>query len=433
MIFRETLISRSFLRSRSAHVVLLLTLLTSPPGFGQEPVADQVGDFDLHEVVVLVSDPYRDNANAPELFFSTLPGFVRTKRPRAETDKRSQPMPIGAIRFHGEAPQGLDVLVSVAQGRFLGHWPRGKGGNKRLLWEDVQLTTDVVRLRLVPEEHWFNDLRAGTALYATVRTRTERSLLYDVELRYSAPVRVEIDGADGYRVHNESDFAVHDLEIYRPSKARWRVGHAAHVPPKKDTEAFGPPAPPVSQPTTDSQAASSPSSETQPAATQPAAEVAATLVTLGEHSTDDCFEALAGWKDRLADLGLTTAETNAALATLAEHALDPNWLTVLYRLDPAELDKLLPLEVVPQPPTIVRVGLVILVNADPAMPDRIQALIAQLGDRAWSTRQTAERELARLGQAALPHLKKVLNHSDLEIVFRAERLIEELSARETDK
>ena len=50
-------------------------------------------------------------------------------------------------------------------------------------------------------------------------------------------------------------------------------------------------------------------------------------------------------------------------------------------------------------------------------------LVKQLGDPSSKTRETAETRLFELGPVAVPALEDALTNKDVEIVFRAERLL----------
>jgi len=112
------------------------------------------------------------------------------------------------------------------------------------------------------------------------------------------------------------------------------------------------------------------------------------------------------------------------LRILETHALDQRRMTVVYRLDPAELDRLLPLEVTPTPRRTVRVGLVVARNIDPAVGGEIDQLVAQLASPDWDKREAASKQLAELGAAARPKLNAALQQKDLEVVWRAERILQ---------
>jgi hypothetical protein len=140
-------------------------------------------------------------------------------------------------------------------------------------------------------------------------------------------------------------------------------------------------------------------------------------------------EVLGGWGKRLAAEGFAPADVQQVLRILERHALDARRMTVAYRLDPAELDRLLPLEVTPAPRKTVRVGIVIARNVDPAVGDEIDQLIAQLGDADWDKREAATKQLAELSQAARPKLQAALQQKDMEVVWRAERLLQAMEAQ----
>ena len=84
---------------------------------------------------------------------------------------------------------------------------------------------------------------------------------------------------------------------------------------------------------------------------------------------------------------MTSKEAMAfVLKILAKQALDEKRLTAIYRMDPAELDRILPLEVVPQPKKVSRIALVVVTGIDPAIGDELDQLIKKLGDPAWKNR-----------------------------------------------
>jgi HEAT repeat protein len=75
----------------------------------------------------------------------------------------------------------------------------------------------------------------------------------------------------------------------------------------------------------------------------------------------------------------------------------------------------------------VRVATVIISGIDPGLSDQAEQLVAQLGDPSPSVREEAEHDLFDLGPVAIPALNEALNHQDLEIVYRAERLLRQLN------
>src|SRR4029079_4506017 len=85
--------------------------------------------------------------------------------------------------------------------------------------------------------------------------------------------------------------------------------------------------------------------------------------------------ALSAWGERLRSAGVVAADVAQIMRILETQALDKRRMTVVYRLDPAELDRLLPLEVTPTPRRTVRVGLVVARNIDPAVGGEIDELV----------------------------------------------------------
>jgi hypothetical protein len=136
---------------------------------------------------------------------------------------------------------------------------------------------------------------------------------------------------------------------------------------------------------------------------------------------------LSWWKTRLTGLGLGESEVRHTLAILKASALDDTQMTAVYRLDLAELDRMLPLEVTPEPSRVIRVALVILTHADPDLAGQVDSLIAQLGDLSWARREEAHKQLLQIGPGAKKSLEAALENEDIEIVYRAEQLLEAIN------
>ena len=80
-----------------------------------------------------------------------------------------------------------------------------------------------------------------------------------------------------------------------------------------------------------------------------------------------------------------------------------------------------------RPRKLVRTALLVVHGVDPRLQDRARALVQQLGDHSPKVRETAESTLATMGPVALPALEDALINKDVEIVFRAERLLLKLN------
>jgi hypothetical protein len=70
-------------------------------------------------------------------------------------------------------------------------------------------------------------------------------------------------------------------------------------------------------------------------------------------------------------------------------------------------------------------------NSDTAAkPNHVAALIKQLGDKAFTKREAASKELADIGEPALAALQKAaISSDDLELRRRAERIIQTITTR----
>jgi WD40 repeat protein len=78
-------------------------------------------------------------------------------------------------------------------------------------------------------------------------------------------------------------------------------------------------------------------------------------------------------------------------------------------------------------------AMVYAVNLHDATADeqsRIRELIAQLKDESYEVRETAEREISRIGMIAEPQLQQAIDDEDAEIRVRARRLREKVLSPE---
>jgi hypothetical protein len=150
-------------------------------------------------------------------------------------------------------------------------------------------------------------------------------------------------------------------------------------------------------------------------------------VTLGEPLALDSPESAAkttrALAERLAKAGLSAHEAESFVDHYHALVFEGQALVVACRLDPAVMDEKIPLSVFPAPAKIVRVGMVLLRNADPQLGPEVDKLIAQLGDRKFSVREAAHRQIAEMGPLAFASLNKALNHADPEIAIRCERIL----------
>lgn len=415
--------------------------------------------YEVVEWLVLVADPNVSQANAATMFKSTLPSFADTRRPPADDEAATaaQPMPVGVVRFAGlpeERAQKVDVLVEAKGGRFLSRWPQARSSADRELWQNLELTRDDAGTQPVDANHWFAALRKPDATWLARGGRAERFLLYDLELPFTSPLRLSGGKDATYDATNAGPHPLHGLQLYKPTGPGWRTGGTESLVPASGTPAPQQVAPPTPQPSpapstdeekrklaeaaaqavlaeaegrADAPARPAPPAPSPPPATQPAT-LSVTKIALAPQPAPDAAQVLSPWRDHLAQQGLPPADVDTILAILARHALDKDNLTAVYRMGPAELDALIKLEVIPEPRKVTRVALVIVRNIDPALVEQLDALIAQLGDDDWNKREAAQKKLAQVGGLAKPKLEAALSHKDLEVVWRAERLLAALAA-----
>jgi hypothetical protein len=329
---------------------------------------------------------------------------------------------------------------------------------------------------------------AGAASAISTQRWTERFLMYDAEFPYQSVLKVKAAGGSGsgsgadaaagkYQLANTGAWPMRDVEVYAPASGGWRVSGLKELPaskpqtkpekgggdakPEKVTAPPGPGTDAIKQIFADAAGSKSIDVKVEPGekpttkpakratsgpSTQPTTKPGQGDASAGGGGGGDVAkeswrdlaipagakalsaeDAVAPWKARLTEAGLTPADVDVVLATLRTQALDDEQLTVVYRMDPSELDKLLPLEVVPLPAKTTRVGIAIVINIDPAAGERIAQLIAEMGDPDWSKREAAYAKLAEIGAGAKPKLTEATKNADIEIVYRAERLLDAIN------
>jgi len=396
---------------------------TAPATQARTMPAGPTVNVEITEWVVFIADMTSKQLNRREAFDNTLPSFVNNSRREAAVKSAA---PMGVIRL---TPTGLvntdvaiDVQVMCKTGKVLGHWPPGKPRGSGVLWQDVHFAATTEKPRELPTDTWMGDLRGegGGAVgqMLTCGTVTEPFLLYDLEVSHTVNLQVASGEEGKYKVANTTDSAMLDLTFYKKAASgKWRTGKLEKL---EKTAALPTTAPATSQPTS------------QPAS-QPAVAEAAELVMSEEGLDDDAV--LAFWRTRLAEANVSPNDQQLILKILTNHALDARRLTAIYRMDPVELDKLLQLEVVPQAQKVSRIALVVVRDIDPAVADEISELIGQLGDASWERREAAMTELRKIGVKAKPQLEKAVKEKDkdLEIVYRAEQLLQAIAGPEVEK
>lgn len=130
---------------------------------------------------------------------------------------------------------------------------------------------------------------------------------------------------------------------------------------------------------------------------------------------------------RLAGQGLRESTVQLLIAQYGKALFEPTELIVLVHLSRSAIDDAIGLDVFPPPKKMVRTALLVVHGVDPRLQDRARTLVQQLGDQSPKVRETAESTLATMGPVALPALEDALVNKDVEIVFRAERLLLKLN------
>ena len=391
------------------------------------------GDFEVHEWAVFVVDAAQNKMNPDGVVLSTLPSSLSTRRQSGPEESQNDPFPVGIIRLVGKSATSVDVALTKSDGEFLASWPRAENRTRQLLWRDLKLTDEAEArgIERVADGHWFNTLRTGGSAFLSVADGPgERFLLYDVEMPYTSALSVKTGKDFSVEYGNVSKAMLHRVVIYQPTGAQWRQAMVGDLPPAQSTPSTKPA---ETQPAT-TQAATTQPATTQVAATGPANTRAASSkpasnasalakVTLTLSPSTRPADLAAAWREPLQKAGVADADCDVILAILAKNVFDSRRLAAVYLMDESEFDRILPLEVLPEPKKTVRVGIVIVRNADPEGGTDLDDLIAQLGDPVWAKRDDAYKALQKLGPAADAKLKAATKNKDLEIVWRAERLL----------
>jgi hypothetical protein len=130
---------------------------------------------------------------------------------------------------------------------------------------------------------------------------------------------------------------------------------------------------------------------------------------------------------RMAGQGQREDVTQILLSQYSKALFEPGELVILAHLSRGAVDDAVVLDIFPPPKKLVRTALLVVHGVDPRLQDRARTLVQQLGDQSPKIREKAESSLAAMGPVALPALEDALINKDVEIVFRAERLLLKLN------
>jgi hypothetical protein len=126
---------------------------------------------------------------------------------------------------------------------------------------------------------------------------------------------------------------------------------------------------------------------------------------------------------RLTAQGLRDEAVQNLMRQYGDVLFEPGELIVLVHLSREAIDDAVLLEVFPPSKKMVRTALLVVHGIDPRLQDRAKNFVKQLGDESYKVREAAEARLLELGPVSVPSLEDALKDKDVEIVFRAERLL----------
>lgn len=145
--------------------------------------------------------------------------------------------------------------------------------------------------------------------------------------------------------------------------------------------------------------------------------------------TDPTFRSATrdAYSKRLVAQGLRAEVAQTLIDQYGTALFEPKSLIVLAHLSRDAIDEVVLIDVFPTPKKLVRVALVVSHGVDPRLQDQARVLVQRLGDTSPKTREGAESELFELGSVAVPVLEDALRDKDVEIMFRAERILMKLN------
>jgi hypothetical protein len=389
-------------------IAFLLLALAGAASLGQttQPAGTQPqGQFEVQQWAVFVLDAAQGQLNPNGIVGSTLPDFMVTRRTAAVGDLVNRPQPLGIIRLFGHSDSKVDITIGrPLGGDFLASWPAAEARSNQLLWRDLDARANPPALGAEPlgMGNWFSSLGRSDAEYLSVgNTPAQRFLMFDVTMPYFSALKVRTAKDLSVELRNAGKSPLRHLTLYyQQSRQLWLEAAAGDVLPEDQSAA-----------------------QTRPSD----ATLRSEKVQLAPASAASPALLAGAWKLELGMAGLSGADCNMIVSILQANAFSGQRLTAVYRMDDAELERLMPLDVVPQTQRIVRVALVIVKNVDPLLGSDIDDLIAELGDPLWAKREEAYQALKAMGHAAEVKLNQAQSNPDAEIAWRAERLVDEMN------
>jgi hypothetical protein len=145
--------------------------------------------------------------------------------------------------------------------------------------------------------------------------------------------------------------------------------------------------------------------------------------------TDPSFREVTrdAYAKRMISQGMRADVVQTMLDQYGTAFFEPKGLIVLAHLSREAIDEAVVLDVFPTPKKLVRTAVVVSHGVDPRLQDQARVLIKQLGDPGYKKREAAESQLYEMGPVAVPVLEDALQDKDVEIVYRAERVLMKLN------
>jgi hypothetical protein len=231
-------------------------------------------------------------------------------------------------------------------------------------------------------------MRNTDALYAQTDSHRDRGFVYDIEMPYTVSIELAADDKKNISILNHGAEAVHDVTVIWPLDGTWRSGRLASL------------------------ASAEENNDAKPVA-----------MTFGDEAAKSPEGAVAVLRQPLTELGLPTFHVDRLLKTFAAHGVDKERMTVLFRLDEATIEELVPLEVFPSPRKQVRAAFIIVSDMDPTLILEIKKLVTQLGADSWTKREAASERLKQMGNSCRSQLSEAAKSKDAEVAYRAENLL----------
>lgn len=387
------------------HRVAALSAALLLAGAGPSYATAQQGDaqaekpapaLTVRDLVVLQTDRYGDVANNPIEVQSTLfQGVIHTGRRKLRSRQGmydNTPMPLGLITFEGRIDQPMRVRLDLPDkakktkhpGFFHAHWPNDAQKGKRSIdWFQVREAGESQQPEPADlDEHWLKPLRESQdRLWLKTRdpVRKERFFLYDAAFAFKPTATLNKADA-GYRIEAIGETKSAPLLVFalQQSKEGWTRIHP-NTPWADNAPAL-------------------PSKTVKPA--------------------------LAPLADLLTERGYNEVETRIALGMVASAGLDRSSMSLVYVLPDGVIDEHIWLRFKPEPDRLIRTAIVVLNNVDPALGQRLDRLIAELGSEDWQTRDRAQQKLETIGLAAIKKVQAAKNSPDPEVAFRAQQILD---------